>query len=84
MESLSMFDQLMHYTDRPDANRNVRISCEEFEQWKCEYMFDALRGIKYGKSFCNRFGVHDNLLEYVPADLPTEWIDDRIKKHYVA
>jgi hypothetical protein len=79
-----MFDQLMHYTDRLNATRDIRISREEFEQWKCEYVFDALRGVNYGVSFCNRFGVRDNLLEYVPADLPTEWIDDRIEKHYVA
>lgn len=41
-----------------------RITAEEFAQWKKTLVFDQLRGIRMGQSFCNYFDIEDALLYY--------------------
>ena len=41
-----------------------KISSHAYHAWKQSYLFDALRSIGYGRSFCNRFGLTDNILRY--------------------
>jgi hypothetical protein len=59
----------------------ARISQDDFELWQKDVVWDALHGIRYGQSFCNRFGITDNLLYY--TTWPCEQIDEYIKKNYV-
>jgi hypothetical protein len=70
-----------------DENNNKQlaispISPEDFELWKRDYTWDALHGIRYGQSFCNHFGITDNILFYTFDD-PAK-ADLYIKKHYIA
>ena len=44
--------------------RTARVAWEDYLQWKREYLFDALRGIEYGRSFCDRFNVLDFRIFY--------------------
>jgi len=64
-------DQLKHPINRGD-----------YEQWKKDYIWEALHGIRYGQSFCNHFGVTDNHLYYNSGDI--KWADDYIRKTYLA
>ena len=57
------------------------ISLEDFELWQKDVILDALHGILYGQSFCNRFGISDNLLFY--TTWPPEQQDEYIKRTYV-
>ena len=57
------------------------ITKTEYEDWKQQFTVDALRGQRYGQSFCNRFGITDNLL-YFTTEI--EWCDDYIRKQYLA
>ena len=59
------------------------ISPEDFELWKRDYTWDALHGIRYGQSFCNHFGIIDNILYYTKFDT-IEDCNNYINKTYVA
>jgi len=75
-----VFEQIVAFADRTDKP-SALITLAEYEQWRESYTFLALRGQRYGQSFCNRFGLTDNLLYY--TTWPTEQIDDYIRKHYI-
>ena len=57
------------------------ISMDSYLAWKKEYAFDALRDLRYGQSFCNRFDVQDNRIYYerdwVRSDIiiRSEWLE---------
>jgi len=58
-----------------------KIDREEYEQWRKDFIWEALHGMRYGQSFCNRFGLHDNHLFYNTGDI--EWADEYIRKTYI-
>lgn len=58
------------------------IPPEDFELWQRDYTWEALHGQRYGQSFCNRFGITDNLLYY--NTWPIDQVDDYIRRQYIA
>ena len=38
---------------------------ETFNAWRKTYLMEAIMGIRYGQSFCNHFGIEDNILFYM-------------------
>lgn len=58
----------------------VKISKDQYEQWARGFLFDGLRDLRYGQSFCNRFGITDNILYYART---FEEADQYIQKNYV-
>ena len=75
------FDQMVTEVTADSEHSQTRIPQEDFELWQKDVVWDALHGIRYGQSFCNRFGITDNLLYY--TTWPCEQIDEYIKKNYV-
>lgn len=61
-------------------NPKTKISVKSYEQWAREFIFDGLRDQRYGQSFCNRFGITDNILYY--STTVTE-ADQYIQEHYI-
>lgn len=41
---------------------NTKVSQKEFDLFDREYIFDALKGGRYGLSFCQRFNIKDLIL----------------------
>jgi hypothetical protein len=82
MTGHNVFDQIATFADNVTGQANLSISQEDFDLWQKDVIWDALHGIRYGQSFCNRFGITDNLLYY--TTWPPEQLDDYIRKHYVA
>jgi hypothetical protein len=76
-----VFEDIVAWADRSGQIRSP-ITEAEYEQWKKDYIWEALHGIRYGQSFCNHFGVTDNHLYYAPGDIA--WCDTYIRKHYLA
>ena len=72
-----MVDELMQ--DRRTETR-VRVSQEDYEQLARGFVFEGLRDLRYGQSFCNRFNIRDNILFYTST---VEEADQYIQKHYV-
>ena len=58
-----------------------QISLKQYVEWKNQYTFDGLRGLRYGQSFCNHFDVQDNLLHYTTFDV--DQCNDYIMKQYI-
>jgi len=44
--------------------RQSRVSLVEYTEWKQSYIFDRLRGLRFGQSFCNHFNITDNRIYY--------------------
>ena len=80
MSGQQVFDQIVTLTHQPDELR-YRINHDDYDQWKKDYIWEALHGIRYGQSFCNHFGITDNLLYFTSND--TQWCDKYIKKTYL-
>jgi hypothetical protein len=57
-----------------------RISRSEYDQWARGFVFEGLRDQRYGQSFCNRFGIQDNILFYSRT---VEEADRYIQRVYV-
>jgi hypothetical protein len=60
---------------------NTPVESMDYQQWRQEAVFDMLRGVRYGQSFCNRFDITDNILFY---ERDPEWADMYIRKTYIA
>ena len=58
-----VFEQIVDFADQTDR-LSVPITLAEYEQWRESYTFLALKGQRYGQSFCNTFGITDNNLYY--------------------
>lgn len=44
-------------------NTNFKISKKEFENFEREYIFEQIKGIRMGQSFCSKYKVHNHILE---------------------
>jgi tagatose-1,6-bisphosphate aldolase non-catalytic subunit AgaZ/GatZ len=75
------FKQMVAFGNRKEQIHEP-VTLEAFEQWRQNFTFEGLRGQRYGQSFCNHFGISDNLLYY--TYWPTDQIDDYIQRYYLA
>lgn len=76
-----VFEQLVAFADQSGRVQSP-VTEEDYDQWRQDYIWEALHGIRYGQSFCNRFGIADNHLYYAPGDIT--WCDQYIRKTYLA
>jgi hypothetical protein len=75
------FEQMVVFADRNGLS-NATITLTEYEQWRESYTFLALKGQRYGQSFCNTFGINDNNLYYNIGGVDAA--DAYIRKTYLA
>jgi hypothetical protein len=69
------------HTPTNTHSTDIQVTGQQYEDWKKQFTADALRGQRYGQSFCNRFGITDNLLFFTTE---IEWCEDYIRKQYLA
>jgi hypothetical protein len=81
MTGQAVFEQIVASADGW-GQIHKSISQEDYDQWREDFIWEALHGQRYGQSFCNRFGVTDNHLYYAPGDIT--WCDKYIRKNYLA
>lgn len=83
MTGHNVFDQLVTETTTTTTRDTMinHISEADFELWQRDYIWEALHGQRYGQSFCNRFGITDNLLYYTTWN--PEQVDDYIRRTYL-
>ena len=54
--------------DLDDGKVHKTVSKQDYE-WFCkEYVFDQIKGIRFGEAFCKRFGIDDALINMVSND----------------
>ena len=56
------------------VERRNSILQAEYDAWRDEFVFDGIRGLRYGQSFCNHFDITDYVLFYM-----LDW--DRADQH---
>lgn len=79
MSGHNAFEQMVSFTDKSGSIRDP-ISVAQYEEWKKLYTFEGLKGIRYGQSFCNHFGITDNILYY---SLTPDQADTYIIENYL-
>lgn len=63
--SHQVFDQLVaSQHSNMTANTGRIITTAEWHEWQQQVVLDILQGQRYGQSFCNYFGITDNILYY--------------------
>ena len=77
MVMAQMVNELLQ--DRQGSERRT-VSLKEYQQWTRGFVFEAMRNLSYGQSFCNHFGIRDNILYYAGTMADA---DEYIKKNYV-
>ena len=65
--------------DPPDTE-NRTVSLKEYQQWTRGFVFEAMRNLSYGQSFCRYFDIRDNILYYATTMADA---DAYIIKNYV-
>lgn len=75
----SMFNNMVN-SPKGYLKADSAVSHADYLAWRHEFVFDALQGLRYGQSFCNRFDITDNILFY---EQDAEWADVYIRSHYV-
>lgn len=73
-----MYTQLL---DDPPADANWRITQQQYDDWRRHFVFDGLRNLSYGDSFCQYFGIRDYILRYTHT---VREADLYIKETYLA
>ncbi len=73
----SMVSELTRPKSALPANK---VSWQVYKEWQHSYLFDALRSLSYGQSFCNKFGLADNILYF---ERNVDMADTYIMLHYV-
>ena len=63
------------------VERRNSILQAEYDAWRDEFVFDGIRGLRYGQSFCNHFDITDYVLFYM---LDWDKADQHIRKLYLA
>jgi len=82
MTRKTAMEQIVAFTDRKGQTQEpVPVTPATFEQWKQDFTFEALQGQRYGQSFCNRFGITDNLLYYTMWS--AEQVNEYIETYYL-
>ena len=77
---MMVIDHMVEDLMREPTDQKIRVSQEDYEQWARGFVFEGLRDQRYGQSFCNRFGIQDNILFYTST---VEEADRYILKNYV-
>ena len=54
--------QLDQFERGSQPHRHITVT--EYRDWQRGYIFDGLRSLRYGQSFCNHFDISDNILYY--------------------
>jgi hypothetical protein len=87
MSGQHIFKQLVDFHDQALAQAGKThkiINRDDYEQWRKDFIWEALHGQRYGQSFCNRFGITDNHLYYNDYNNGgIEWADEYIQKTYL-
>jgi len=61
---MALDTRILEQIDNSWQSRKL-VNFQDYQTWRKSFIFEALRGCKYGQSFCQHFDVKDNLLFYV-------------------
>lgn len=62
--------------DQLTTRENFKISKDEYEQFKREYIIYALADKRFGQAFCERFDLSGILYFFKDQNISERWITD--------
>lgn len=66
---MNAFDHLVRQVSQEMRDPiTTQINAEAYEKFCKEFVFDALREVYFGKAFCDKFEVHDYLLQQFKSE----------------
>lgn len=73
MNSIDQMVQVLSMT-----SETIKISKAQYEEWKKQWLFDAISGDRYGQSFCKYFGMDNSRVLYWLKDnkICERWIEE--------
>ena len=78
---MNSFEMMVGMLTRINHTDTKTISKFDYDVFQKEYVFDQLRDIKYGKSFCERFQINDPVVSrLIDEDLARELIEENYIK----
>lgn len=75
-----MAHMVQELLDNTEPRSNNTVTKEQYQQWARGFVFEGLRNLRYGQSFCHGFAITDNILYY---ERDYQAADAYIRKHYV-
>jgi len=75
-------EHILEHLERGQDPAHRMITHQQYREWQRGYIFDGLRTVRYGQSFCNHFDISDNILFYNVL-LTTEEVDGYIRRTYI-
>jgi hypothetical protein len=76
-----IMEHILEQLERGQDPADRKITHQEYRDWQRGYIFDGLRTLRYGQSFCRHFDISDNILFY--NILTQSDADQYIRKVYV-
>jgi hypothetical protein len=64
----------------PAVTRQRPVSMAEYDAWRRHFVFDGLRNLSYGESFCRHFDIQDHILRFSQT---VREADDYIQRFYL-
>lgn len=60
------------------SNERTYVTKQEYEEFKRQYIFDALRDLRFGQAFCNYFNIPNGtpLFYFKDMEMCERWIKD--------
>jgi len=68
-----MFDSMVHNLTVESTHDSV--SWEEYQVFCREFIFDKLRGIRFGKAFCDRFDIRNFIIPQLSDESARDYIE---------
>jgi hypothetical protein len=72
LNGIQYFVENMSFQQQANTNK---ISKQDFEDFCKGFVFEQLRGLKFGKQFCSKYNIYDLLILYESS------CTDKIKKY---
>ena len=66
--------------DDQTVARQRAVSQAEYDAWRRHFVFDGLRNLSYGESFCRYFNIRDNILRFSQT---VSEADEYIRQYYL-
>ena len=70
-----MFDSMVYHLT--NNNIDTVVSRKEYEIFCKEFIFERLKGVKFGRAFCDRFQISNYLIPHLSDESAKDYIESQ-------
>lgn len=75
---MNAFDHMSISLGIKNTNKRIHINRQDYEIFCKEFIFDKLRGDRFGKAFCKKFEIEDFLLANIKDEEDTKYLIEKL------